>query len=135
MSEEIDYSNAWREKWEASLARGAEAARALAESMVGRSFLIVTEGEVTEPVYFDLICKGLKLSMVRVKVMPGWASDPRHVIKTAAKFAERQQGKKESDLEIASRSLSMKSGRSLTRKWPSGKTSGMMSCNLPALAA
>lgn len=50
----------------------------------GDSFLIVTEGTVTEPVYFDLLRESLQLSNVTVKVMPGKDTDPRHVIQSAA---------------------------------------------------
>ena len=42
----------------------------------GDSFLIVTEGTVTEPVYFDLLLRDLQLSVVRIGVQPGDASDP-----------------------------------------------------------
>jgi hypothetical protein len=56
----------------------------------GDAFLIVTEGTVTEPVYFDLLLCDLQLSVVRIKVQPGDASDPRHVIRTAEREAKEQ---------------------------------------------
>ena len=56
----------------------------------GDAFLIVTEGTVTEPVYFDLLLRDLHLSVVRIKVQPGDASDPRHVILTAEREAKEQ---------------------------------------------
>lgn len=56
----------------------------------GDAFLIVTEGEVTEPVYFDLVLADLQLSAVRIRVQPGDASDPRHVILTAERLAKEQ---------------------------------------------
>jgi hypothetical protein len=56
----------------------------------GDAFLIVTEGKVTEPVYFDLLRSDLRLSAIRIKVQPGDASDPRHVILTAEREAKDQ---------------------------------------------
>ncbi len=50
----------------------------------GDSFLIVTEGTVSEPIYFELLRKSFQLSTVTVKITPGKASDPRHVIQSAA---------------------------------------------------
>jgi hypothetical protein len=51
----------------------------------GDAILIVTEGTVTEPIYFKLVRNDLKLSTVTVAIYPGTHSDPRHVIKTAEK--------------------------------------------------
>lgn len=69
----------------------------------GDAFLIVTEGEVTEPVYFELLRADLQLSAVRIRVEPGRASDPRHVIQTAADevkaHARRVSKKKHSNTE------------------------------------
>jgi hypothetical protein len=45
---------------------------------------------VTEPIYFEYFCASLQLSTVRVKVQPGDASDPRHVIRTADREAKAQ---------------------------------------------
>lgn len=59
------------------------------EAKPGDSFLIVTEGEVTEPVYFKLLLNRLQLSTVRIKVIPGKASDPLHVVQTAAKEMQK----------------------------------------------
>ncbi len=73
----------WKAK-ELSLQRKAAAALRAACARPGDSFLIVTEGTVTEPVYFELLRESLQLSTVTVKVMPGKASDPRHVIQSAA---------------------------------------------------
>lgn len=73
----------WKAK-ELSLQRKAEAALRGAFAGAGDSFLIVTEGTVSEPVYFELLRESLQLSNVTVKVMPGKASDPRHVIQSAA---------------------------------------------------
>lgn len=55
----------------------------------GDSFLIVTEGEVTEPIYFKLLLNRLQLSTVRIKVIPGKASDPHHVVQTAVKEVQK----------------------------------------------
>ena len=57
----------------------------------GDAFLIVTEGKVTEPVYFNLLLRDLHLSTVRIKVQPGDASDPRRVILTAERLAKEQK--------------------------------------------
>ena len=73
----------WKAK-ELSLQRKAAAALRASCACAGDSFLIVTEGTVTEPVYFELLRESLQLSTVTVKVMPGKASDPRHVIQSAA---------------------------------------------------
>lgn len=73
----------WKAK-ELSLQRKAEASLRGAFASAGDSFLIVTEGTVSEPIYFELLRESLQLSNVTVKVMPGKASDPRHVIQSAA---------------------------------------------------
>ncbi len=74
----------WYKAKELSLERKAAAALRPACASPGDSFLIVTEGTVTEPVYFELLRESLQLSTVTVKVMPGQHSDPRHVIQSAA---------------------------------------------------
>ena len=50
----------------------------------GDTFLIVTEGTVTEPIYFKLLRSDLQLKAVTVRIEPGCASDPRHVVRSAA---------------------------------------------------
>lgn len=74
----------WYKAKELSLERKAGAALRPACAAPGDSFLIVTEGTVTEPVYFELLRESLQLSTVTVKVMPSQHSDPRHVIQSAA---------------------------------------------------
>jgi hypothetical protein len=96
MSEECGYDHDW---WKApkaaSLERRKHAAQAGATAKPGDTFLIVTEGTVTEPVYFAYLLKDLQLHAVHVMVVPGRASDPRHVIKTAAeKVKDHQQRRK-----------------------------------------
>jgi len=76
-----------------SLARQARRAALSVLARPGDSFLVVTEGTVTEPVYFSLLLRELQLSLVRIKVQPGDASDPRHVIETAAREAKEQERK------------------------------------------
>ncbi len=84
----------WKKKAAASLDRKARVrAAAAALARPGDAFLIVTEGTVTEPLYFDLLKRELQLSIVRIKVQPGDASDPRHVIETAARLAKEQTRK------------------------------------------
>jgi len=56
MSEECAYDpNWWQAPKAASLERKKRAVAAAALARPGDAFLIVTEGEVTEPVYFDLL--------------------------------------------------------------------------------
>lgn len=81
----------WKKLRDESLERkAAVAAEATITARPGDAFLIVTEGTVTEPVYFAALLAKLEISRATVKVMPGWASDPRHVIETARSEAERQ---------------------------------------------
>lgn len=82
--------NWWREAKAASLERQRRTVAASALAKPGDAFLIVTEGTVTEPVYFDLILRDLQLAVVRIKVQPGDHSDPRHVIRTAERKAKEQ---------------------------------------------
>ena len=91
MSEDCECNpNWWLEAKAASLDRKRLAVAATALAKPGDAFLIVTEGTVTEPIYFDLLLRDLQLSVVRVKVQPGDASDPRHVIRTAEREAKEQ---------------------------------------------
>lgn len=92
MSEEAGWSpNWWQEARDASLTRRAAKPFLMgAAAKPGDAFLIVTEGVVTEPVYFEQLFTTLPLSSARVRVRPGNASDPRHVIKTAAREAKEQ---------------------------------------------
>ena len=94
MSEDCGWNpNWWLEAKAASLERRRRAVTAAALAKPGDAFLIVTEGTVTEPVYFDLLLRDLQLSVVRIKVQPGDASDPRHVILTAEREAKEQARK------------------------------------------
>jgi hypothetical protein len=79
----------WLEQKELSLARKAAKPSRGACARAGDAFLIVTEGEVTEPVYFECLRESLQLSTVTVKIQPGSASYPTHVIDSAAKEVER----------------------------------------------
>jgi hypothetical protein len=79
----------WREEKALSLARKQRRV-STSWAQPGDSFLIVTEGTVAEPVYFNLLRNDLHLSIVRIKVQPGVHSDPRHVINTAASEANAQ---------------------------------------------
>ena len=94
MSEDCDWNpDWWREAKAASLERRRRVVAAAALAKPGDAFLIVTEGTVTEPIYFDLLLRDLQLSVVRIKVQPGDASDPRHVIRTAEREARDQARK------------------------------------------
>ena len=91
MSEDGAYDpNWWRAEKATSLDRKRRAVIASPLARPGDAFLIVTEGTVTEPVYFDLLRRDLQLAVVRVKVQPGDHSDPRHVIRTAEREAKAQ---------------------------------------------
>ncbi len=96
----------WYKAKELGLERKAAAALRPACASPGDSFLIVTEGTVTEPVYFELLRESLQLSTVTVKVIPGQHSDPRHVIQSAAKevkaLARRVKKKKVAVTELES---------------------------------
>lgn len=74
----------------AGLARKKAVAMPKGMAKPGDTFLIVTEGTVTEPVYFKLLLKDIQLYAVTVKVIPGDAPDPRRVIKTADHEAREQ---------------------------------------------
>ena len=95
MSEDAEWDPLhWLKAKELSVERKS-AAVAAANAQPGDSFLIVTEGTVTEPVYFELLLEALDLSRVWVRVIPGDHSDPRHVIRTADRIAFEQQRKAE----------------------------------------
>jgi hypothetical protein len=96
MSDECGYDpDWWKEAKASSIERKRRVAVAEAEAKPGDTFLIVTEGTVTEPVYLELLLNELQLYAVSVVVMPGYASDPRHVIRTADRevrdLAERRK--------------------------------------------
>jgi len=74
----------WQIKKAQSIDRRARETAAASGVNAGDSFLIVTEGTVTEPIYFELLRRDLQLAAVRIRVEPGRASHPRHVIETAA---------------------------------------------------
>jgi len=91
MSDDCGWNqNWWREAKAISLERKRRFMVAEALAKPGDSILIVTEGTVTEPVYFNLLLRDLKLSAVRIKIQPGDYSDPRHVIRTAEREAKNQ---------------------------------------------
>jgi hypothetical protein len=79
----------WKVRKEISLARKAAKPSREVCAKPGDAFLIVTEGEVTEPVYFELLRESLQLSTVTVRIQPGSASYPTHVIDSAAEAVER----------------------------------------------
>lgn len=85
MSDACGYDPDW---WKVAKATSIERKRRTASSRklakLGDTFLVVTEGVVTEPVYFEFLLTDLQLYAVHVVVMPGRDSDPRHVIETAA---------------------------------------------------
>jgi hypothetical protein len=99
MNEECGWNpNWWLEAKASSLDRKRRSSARTALAKPGDAFLIVTEGTVTEPVFFDLLLEDLKLPTVRIKVIPGDASDPRRVISTAGREAEEHVGKAKKNL-------------------------------------
>jgi hypothetical protein len=94
MSEDCAFDpNWWREPKALSLERKRRAKVPAALANPGDTFLVVTEGTVTEPVYFDLLLGDLQLTAVHVLVVPGDHSHPRHVIETARREADDQSRK------------------------------------------
>ena len=92
MSQDAEWNpDWWREARDESLERKQAQAGAAAGANPGDAFLIVTEGTVTEPVYFELLLQGLELTRASVRVIPGDHSDPRHVIRTADREAKAQK--------------------------------------------
>ena len=90
-----DAENGWDQDWwkkerDISHERRLAEAESVREVSPGDSFLIVTEGTVTEPVYFECFLEALELSRAKVIVIPGKKSDPKHVITTAKDTADRQ---------------------------------------------
>lgn len=81
----------WKQRRDLSLERKAREAARPAFSNPGDALLIVTEGTVTEPVYFSALKRLLKLSAASVRITVGDTSDPRHVIETAVRLAEEQR--------------------------------------------
>ena len=91
MSDNLTWDeNWWRAEKATSLARKARQPEASALAQPGDAFLIVTEGTVTEPVYFRLLRNALQLSVVKIKVEPGDHPDPRRVIRTADALRKEQ---------------------------------------------
>ncbi|HEY0075042.1 MAG TPA: RloB family protein [Abditibacteriaceae bacterium] len=89
----------WQAAKAQSLERKAKEAAAASGVKQGDAFLIVTEGTVTEPIYFDLLRSELQLPTVRIHIEPGRYSDPRHVIRTAAdKIKEHSRRAKKGSL-------------------------------------
>ncbi len=81
----------WKQRRDLSLERKARESDRPAFASPGDALLIVTEGTVTEPVYFSALKGQLKLSAASVRITSGDTSDPRHVIETAARLAEEQK--------------------------------------------
>ncbi len=81
----------WKEEAARSIERKAAARRKEGGVNPGDSFLIVTEGTVTEPLYFQCLRDEMKLSVVEIHVQPGDGSHPLKVIATAVRLAEERK--------------------------------------------
>jgi hypothetical protein len=91
----------WKAPKAASIERKRRATEAAAAAKRGDTFLIVTEGTMTEPVYFEFLKGDLQLYAVHVVVISGRASDPRHVINTAAdKIKEHERRRRKDKLAV-----------------------------------
>jgi hypothetical protein len=60
----------------------------------GDTILVVTEGTVTEPIYFEALRDALRLSAVKIVIAFGNTSAPLSVVQTAANKAQEQKRKK-----------------------------------------
>jgi hypothetical protein len=60
----------------------------------GDAILVVTEGTVTEPTYFEALRDALRLSTIRIVIGPGTTSAPLSVVQTAADQAREQKRKR-----------------------------------------
>jgi hypothetical protein len=122
----------WEKKRAISLERKAHRAMPLRLANPDDAFLVVTEGLVTEPTYFDFLRRDLRLTAARVKVMPGDGSDPRRVIETAARARSDQERKaRKGQLAEDEPAKSIMCGQSWTPMWRFGRAFGMRSGNLP----
>ncbi|MBL8632990.1 MAG: RloB domain-containing protein [Myxococcales bacterium] len=103
MSDDCTYDpHWWLTKKAESLARKQQQVPKSALAAPGDAFLIVTEGTVAEPHYFEQLRRRLLLSLVHVRVTPGDSSDPRQVIQTAARLATEQvRGAKRGTLPLS----------------------------------
>jgi len=68
---------------------------------LGDTFLIVTEGTVTEPTYFGCIKNLFRLRGVDVRIAPGEKSAPKSVIDTAQRLADKQKQKSPRELKVS----------------------------------
>lgn len=97
-----DYDPYW---WKDAKAESLERKQSAPLPGAGDKFLVVTEGTVTEPVYFNLLIAELELNTVTVKLIPGAHSDPRHVIKTAVKEAKALQNRAKNPEKLGNNEL------------------------------
>ncbi|MES2705539.1 MAG: RloB family protein [Verrucomicrobiota bacterium] len=89
----------WKAETPQRLARASGPAGGVWGVKAGDSFLIVTEGTVTEPTYLKFLRRDLQLSTVSIKIISGKTSDPFHVINSASRAAKDQlQKAKRGDL-------------------------------------
>lgn len=89
----------WKEEAARSIQRKAAALRVDHGVNPGDSFLIVTEGTVTEPFYFLRLRDEMKLSVVEIHIQPGDASHPPHVISTAVRLAQERKAEMSKERE------------------------------------
>lgn len=81
----------WKQEAARSIERKAAEKRIAGGVIPGDSFLIVTEGTATEPVYFRHLRSEMKLSVVEIHIQPGDGSHPLNVIATAARLADERK--------------------------------------------
>jgi len=89
----------WKEDAARSIERKAAAKRSVSGVKAGDSFLIVTEGTATEPIYFEQLRNDMKLSVVEIHIQPGDGSHPKNVIATAVRLVGERKVEMEKNRE------------------------------------
>lgn len=89
----------WKQEEARSIERKAAAGRSARGVNPGDSFLIVTEGTVTEPIYFQHMRDDMKLSAVELHIQPGDGSHPLSVIATAVRLAGERKAELDKERE------------------------------------
>jgi len=89
----------WKEEKARSIERKTAAKHLASGVNPGDSFLIVTEGTETEPIYFELLRNDMKLSVVEIHIQPGDGSHPKNVIATAVRLAGERKAEMEKNRE------------------------------------
>lgn len=84
----------WRKAQAQSVERNKAKRSARSIAQKGDTFLIVTEGKITEPVYLNCLRSLLNFSALTIKIVSGDTPDPIAVIQTASRVALGQKKKR-----------------------------------------